>query len=568
MLLTTTLGCDGTETAKNSDEPEKVTPAPEAAELKADEATVPARQTTRTLPPPPAPPNEQPGSLAEVSTSAKTKAKAKAKAGVNPKDRAPSAAQIAAWGRREETNNKPARDLVIEMPTTYEEVTGVSCPGLTDPTSLLVDGTVLFQGYRGKVLKSCTGDEWESTGFSSGPWGSDFSGNIYVSWTRQEPTTRTQEIVISKLDPAGKLLWQESVSTGHTNTTPTFLVASPAGVYVGGTTGGQLPGNPPDAKGGAWLVRYSSGGELGWTRQEQPNSTKSNIIGQKAFEHTNSVSSAAIDGNDNLYLLYDRYGSHGTPIRKLDSRGDQKWIAFHSGSRCRGKLQVSSEGDSMFYGGGHENGACVTKLDANGEIVWSNTYTPRHSVVIDEIEGTRWKGQAGRGYGQSSARLTFSEHSLMLVGAYSNSFEHGSSPPPPFVSAWVATLDLDGEIVSARHLRVGPLDEQPGETGSRVSFSPSNAIQLPNGDLRIVGTRTGGSKHHNAIVTVPTERSQRAKEPSEPTTAPSEPAAAPNPSSAKPSTEPSASGARPSAEPSAPAKKSGVLSSMWNKLAD
>ena len=356
------------------------------------------------------------------------------------------------------------------------------------------DGVLHYKN--GDTIRSCDGQEWslkDSQWRHDVKWQIDQSGNLYSAMTRQDDTTQTFELVVAKQDPAGKALWEKVVPTGKTTASPVFMRVSPGGVFVGGSATGQLPGNPPEADGQPWMLRYDDGGELQWIRQMRKDLRSSN--GHGLLSHAQ----VAIDGSDNLYLLRIAYGDDDSSIYKLDRNGDPVWTASIGNNRCEGQLTAASDGSAIFYGGTLHDKACITKLDDKGQVVWSNTYAPNHSVVVDQAEGTTWIGRHSSG----NVSFTVGEDTVVVVGTYHNQYENGSQPPPDFHSAWIVELDFDGQVQSSRSLRVGPLDVRPSESGSSVSFSPWLARLLPNGDLRLVGTQSDRRDSITLVVTLP-----------------------------------------------------------------
>lgn len=400
--------------------------------------------------------------------------------------------------------------LPISVPTPATVVEGDACHappgsyGARPPLALHRDGAFQFEAWeRGKL--AVVGCDGERRSLAAAPrvrvWTSDPAGNLYFAYVQRIPGTASGELVVTKLDPAGELVWTQAKDTGQTATVPNVIRADAAGVRVAGAAGGQLPGNPPAAHGQPWVLGYEHDGKLRSFEQ-----WSGDLAPDRKFHPAEAFELADIDAAGNLYLV--EHSNLGTlALHQVDAAGRPQWSAERR-SPCHGprQLQVRPEGDAIYYVGIESSAgawrSCVARLDGDGNPVWARTLAPRHEVVVDPVEGTKWLGRAG---GNGTAYLAVGDASLFVVGQYDNHHELGATPPPAFESLWVVELGFDGELRETRHVRVGPLEMERGETGSRSSYTPVGATVLATGELQVVGVYQASprTKGKHVVLTLP-----------------------------------------------------------------
>ena len=371
-------------------------------------------------------------------------------------------------------------------------------------------GSLLFETRKsdGTTIESCDGlFHWKVGGVGSSDtvvWTLDAEDNLYHVESTSDIQTSKRALVLTKHDASGSMVWQDKLTTGMTNAKPVVVRAAADVVYAVGGSFGQLPGNPPEASGMPFVIRYdAASGEREWIRQER----------SEPIMHVTEPANAAVDDAGNVYVLYDNHGGSGQAqelaVHKLAPSGEEIWLARNSleiqppldGEVFRSNehmsFVVAQDGQSSFVLGSFTDDLrtyeawYAARLDGLGKIEWARTFRFAHTTVVDESEGIIWRGTAphwgflGPISVEPVALAVADSNALYVVANYVNLYEHGANPPPTFEGLLVARYGLDASLDWARQYRVGPVVVQEGATGSDSGAHPIEARIEPDGDLLI-----------------------------------------------------------------------------------
>lgn len=149
----------------------------------------------------------------------------------------------------------------------------------------------------------------------------DGSGRVYVvggtSGSLGGPNAGLEDAWLARYDSAGNQNWIRQLGTTSSDSIWGVTPDGSGGVYVSGSTGGNLGG--ANAGGGdAWFARYDNVGNQIWVRQ----------LGSNLNEMSNC---AAPDGSGGVYLsgqtvLPGGQAFNDAWLARYDSTGNQTWI--------------------------------------------------------------------------------------------------------------------------------------------------------------------------------------------------------------------------------------------------
>jgi beta-propeller repeat-containing protein len=207
----------------------------------------------------------------------------------------------------------------------------------------------------------------------------DHFGNLYVSGLTSgdlgAPNSGRTDAFLTKYSSQGNLLWTRQLGTNQTDSSSSVAVNPYGDIYIAGTTSGSLAG----LNGGstdAYLARYDSAGNMTWSRQ----------IGLGSADDGQSV---AVDSLGNSYLSGMTTGSLGGPsagltdtfLSKFDNGGNLVWSRQLGSSRTEGSGGVAVDSLGNLYVPGITDGdlgatnaggfdAFLGKYDPAGNLVW------------------------------------------------------------------------------------------------------------------------------------------------------------------------------------------------------
>ncbi|MGB8701961.1 MAG: SBBP repeat-containing protein [Thermosynechococcaceae cyanobacterium] len=168
------------------------------------------------------------------------------------------------------------------------------------------DGTLLWKNQLGSgdydFLYGVATDNSNNVLISGSTFG-DLGGSsqgVYDAW-------------VAKYSSDGTLIWKKQFGSTGQDSSASIATDSSGNVLIAGYTDGDL-GNPNQGLTDAWVVKYSSGGSLLWTRQLGTSST-------------DQASGVATDNSSNIVVAGSTGGNLGGP---RDPGNSDAWVAVYS----------------------------------------------------------------------------------------------------------------------------------------------------------------------------------------------------------------------------------------------
>ncbi|EFA71153.1 SBBP repeat-containing protein [Cylindrospermopsis raciborskii] len=228
-----------------------------------------------------------------------------------------------------------------------------------DPTQTSVGGQLLSDAFVSKYDSSGTKIWTKLLGTLSGneeaialTVGSDQSIYVtgYTEWKLDgENYNGATDVFVSKYDPNGNRIWTRVLGTIE-DETPSGLATDSSGfIYVSGTSGGNLDGQPNTGLSDVFISKYSSDGSKVWTKLI---GTSGDDLGSLSIGNDNSIYlgvSSDIQLDPNSYLGFQASESF---ITKYSTNGGQIWKSppLLTGSNYPTTLTTGKDG-SIYLGG-------------------------------------------------------------------------------------------------------------------------------------------------------------------------------------------------------------------------
>jgi hypothetical protein len=202
------------------------------------------------------------------------------------------------------------------------------------------------------------------------------------------------DFLVSKYDPAGSLTWTRQFGSANSESVSGVAADGSGNVYLSGSTRDPYVGGLNDIL----LCKYDAAGNLAWHRQ----------LGSPSGEYDTSTGVAA-DASGNVYVTGWTSGSIGgqnagntdTFLLKYNTTGDLVWTRQLGTSGCdqAGAIAVDQAGRIYITGYTSEslNGPSagnadvfVAKFDAGGSMVWtcqfgSSDYDNGWGITVDAL---------------------------------------------------------------------------------------------------------------------------------------------------------------------------------------
>jgi hypothetical protein len=199
------------------------------------------------------------------------------------------------------------------------------------------------------------------------------------------------DAVILKYDPEGNVVWIRPFGTASGDTATGVVVDSGNNAYVVGTTPGALDGTNAGAV-DAFLVMYSSSGELVWKRQ----------FGTAQDDYAQGVS---LDGGGNIYVAGYAHeiggsGANHPFIAKYTSLGDGLWTKqLDTSQTLVWGVAVGSSGEPLIVG--NTPGVSIEA----GADAFISRFTPSGDLVSTAVFGAssaNWEARDDSALGVSA----------------------------------------------------------------------------------------------------------------------------------------------------------------------
>lgn len=250
----------------------------------------------------------------------------------------------------------------------------------------------------------------------------DHSGNSYVTGSTNGnlagPNLGGYDGFLGKYDSAGNLLWMRQIGTAGYDSGNAIAVDSTGSLYVTGVTNGGI--TLPSGSGGDVLVaKFSSGGDLIWSRQ----------FGSSTLD---SGASIAIDSSGDLFITGSTYGNIGGPnlgrsdvfISKLTSTGAVLWSRqYGTQEDDYGKsVALDKSGNPLVL----TSGLLLSKFATTGSSIWSKP--------IAAASAAESSGVVLDGFGN----VLVAGRTIVLPTGLADAFLNKYQVPEPSAMPWIA----------------------------------------------------------------------------------------------------------------------------------
>lgn len=207
-----------------------------------------------------------------------------------------------------------------------------------------VDGTAIW------VVQFGTSAADTSTGVAVHSSGVYFVGTVGTALPGQ-PTAGGNDAFIRKYSLDGVELWTRQFGTSVADTAANVTVDA-TGVYVSGTTGGDLPGQTTAGGSDGYVRKYDHNGNELWTRQfgTAANDTALDLVAFSSAVYVEGRTAGTMPGQQSA-------GGQDMYVRKYDADGTEQWT-----------MQLGTTGDDLAGGGG-------LAVDASGVYLAGDTGT-------------------------------------------------------------------------------------------------------------------------------------------------------------------------------------------------
>lgn len=257
----------------------------------------------------------------------------------------------------------------------------------------------------------------------------DMSGNVFLAWTTDglyfEKDFNHYDTALSKYDPHGNLLWIRSFESEVTDSGLAVATDTSGNAFFGGATTAPRDDRGNPARGGGFLRRIDSEGNVLWDKRF--------IDGESG-----QFNSLSITPNGDVYAAGPKYLHDAEPrngsaavIGKFDSHGNRLWNRTFDTELSDSFWDVSADEIGNVFASGATAGvlgeesfgsadALTVKLNADGETVWIRQwgtpyYDQNHAVAADGVGGAYFAGISPSGE-QDTESWTGSD---AFVGRYS-----------------------------------------------------------------------------------------------------------------------------------------------------
>jgi hypothetical protein len=253
-----------------------------------------------------------------------------------------------------------------------------------------------------------------------------------------------------KYSSAGELLWVRQLGTSQPDDAASVSAAADGGAFVVGVTRGVLDGARDGADQDAFVARFSPDGELLWTRQlgsqvGYDDRATGVSVGDDESVYVSGQSFGGIDA--------DSAGSSDAFVAKYSAAGELSWVRQVGGADFDVAEAVSAGADGEVYVAGQLGGVLV---GGPGVVIPGAPYVAKYSSEGELLWAQTFEDAAAG----SATSVTRDANGQVLVAGYTTAAFAG--PNQGLYDTFVATLSGDGERVSGVQLGVAEKDQATG----------------------------------------------------------------------------------------------------------
>ncbi len=199
----------------------------------------------------------------------------------------------------------------------------------------------------------------------------DGSGGVYIAGETSGSLGGTHAGIadawVARYDASGNQVWIRQLGTSSTDTIYSAAQDGCGGVFVGGSTAGDLAGTGTSSY-GAWFAHFDASGNQSWIRQ----------FGTHPLDAVNAV---APDGWGGVYVAGRTFGSLAAPnagpydtwVAQYDDTGAELWMRQFGTNLLDEAICATPDGVSGVFLGGGTKGA-LSALNAGGWDTWFARY--------------------------------------------------------------------------------------------------------------------------------------------------------------------------------------------------
>jgi len=221
-------------------------------------------------------------------------------------------------------------------------------------------------------------------------------GNVYVTGLSIDSEGRSASATM-KYSSTGKQLW---VSRLDSSSMRVIYIAPDGSVYAGGA---GLARFAPDGSllwhDSALRVTALSVGDSDAVYVAGDGLRKLHPSGEEIWSIAVSAKGLAVDDSHNVYVSASYWS--GDYTKKLSPAGVELWTAYGGGDKI-----ILYDSNTIYVGGGYY--ARVSKLTADGEVVWSNTISAdrKRDFDVDADGNVYYAGSTNDGTGLHAAKFS------------------------------------------------------------------------------------------------------------------------------------------------------------------
>lgn len=301
----------------------------------------------------------------------------------------------------------------------------------------------------------------------------DSQGNIYVIGSETvstAPLTMNPNLV--KYSSGGVLVWDKVLSAADVSFT-NIIVTSNDQIVVTGSGAGQLPNQPATAKGGAFVVRYDSDGNMLSSFQ---STTAPYNRAVRTFGLGRGANNGAIINFSGIIGLAN---TEGTLVWASTTTTDPSVASSPDGSIVVSTTTRFSTTGRTFVRFNSTTGTVAT-VQTLGE----------RTVVLNATEGAMWKGTF-----YLPSLMVATDDAVYMSGSYMNTYVNGSNPKQNNTVTYLVKIDAaTGKQVWA-HLYGDPVDKSYIESSFIVLGLGAHGQLIVN----ISSSGNGGLRRLNTV---------------------------------------------------------------------
>ena len=316
----------------------------------------------------------------------------------------------------------------------------------------------------------------------------DGAGGVFLCGRRliQTGVLRT-DAWVARFDAQGQELWTVPFSTSQSEVATSIAPDGQGGVFVGGSTTGQL-GGASFGNWDAWIARVSAGGSVAWVQQfGSPSSDQAKVI------VPDSAGGAFIAGATSGALSGVSAGATDAWVARYDSTGAEIWTRQFGSAGEDSAIDGATDGTGGLFligrsigdlgsGGAAAGPAWTAHLDAGGNEYWIQQYGQARDLLAVAAASNGEGGLFLAGSRDAPASTPMDGPNGWLMRFDDIEAAAFCGPAVPNSSGSSASLSATGSsVVLANQVRLIASDLPLGSSGFFLASRAQGAPQAPPG---------------------------------------------------------------------------------------